>query len=155
MESSSSAQASALDQLKDKAHQLLKKFNLLVKETSKIDGALQGTVELMKNVAKTSSPEERLRLEQLLKSLDDSQDTHDMATYLSRLHAHRSTEHSLLASAQSGLRTLIDALQSDIELISAELKNRSKKLSLIKVEVEGLDSSRKIPATLKVYPDHR
>ena len=144
-----------LDSLRDKAHQLLKKFNMLVKETAKIDGALQGTVDLMKNVAKNSAPEERSRLEQVLKTIDDAKDQHDMATYQARLHSHRTTEHSLVISAQNGLRNLIEALQADIELISAELKNRSKKLSLIKLEVEGLDSSRKIPATLKVYPDIR
>jgi hypothetical protein len=155
VDSTSSTQNNILDSLKDKAHQLLKKFNMLVKETAKIDAALRGTVDLMRNVAKNSAPGEKTRLEQVLQTIDEAKDQHDMAAYQSRLHGHRTTELSLVTSAQNGLRTLIDALQNDIDLISAELKNRSKKLSLVKVEVEGLDSGRQIPATLKVSPDLR
>lgn len=142
-----------LDSLKERAHNLIKKLALLYKEASKIDKAYEGTLSLMKNWVNNTNSDRREHIEQLLESLSSMADTHDIKIYNEKLHNHKKEEMNISNACTSGLRLLIEVLDSDIENISKELINKSKKLSMLKVEMDKVEPGKQIPAELKVVPD--
>lgn len=149
----SSTSTSVLDAMKDKAHHLIKKFNILIKEISKIESAMSGCMDMFKVWTKTTNSEKKNRVSQLVKELDSVKDEKNVEHYQNRLANHRNAEMNIIAAAQSGLKALIEALEVDNEIIAKELKAKSTRLSHIKREMEEDEPGKQIPATLRVNPD--
>ena len=146
-------QQGTLDQLKDKAHQLLKKLALVYKEASKVDKAYEGTLDLLKGWSKSTSSDKKTHIENLITTLDGMNDIADIKIYNDKIHRHKQEEIDITNACTSQFRYLIEELESDITSISKELVNKSKKLSMLKVEMDKVEPGRQIPATLVVQPN--
>jgi hypothetical protein len=142
-----------LDPLREKVLQLLKKLRSYYKQAAKIDSAYEGTLSLMKGWVKSTGSNKRGEIEQLIGKLEAMKDAQDFSTYKEKIISHKILEEKIVSSAQNGLKSICEAVESDIRNIEQEIINKSKKLSYLKVEMDKVEPGKQIPATLRVDPD--